>query len=168
MGIQEAAYCGRPILGIPFFADQKLNVETYVDYGAGMKIDYGELNQVNMTRSLTQLLKNAAYGDNAGKLSRIFKDRPIGPLENAVYWMEYAVRHRGAKQIRTKAREMIWFDYFLVDVIVVCLVLFALLTAFFAYLLNIVQNYFDGHIDGVQSTKDDENTSTTGNQRRTG
>lgn len=168
MGIQEAAYCGVPILGVPFFSDQKLNVETYVEYGAGMKIEYAELNELNMTRSLTQLLNNPAYVDNAGKLSRIFKDRPIGPLENAVYWTEYAVRHGGAKQIRTKAREMIWFDYFLVDVIVVCLVLFALLIAFFAYSLNIVQNYFDGHIDRAHNTKGDENISTTGNQRRTG
>lgn len=45
------------------------------------------------------------------------KDQPMKPLENAVFWMEYAIRHNGAPHFRSAALDLTWYQYHMVDVI---------------------------------------------------
>lgn len=71
---------------------------------------------------------NLRYLVNAQKQSKIFRDRPENPLKSAVYWSEYVIRHKGAPQLRSAARNLTDFQYHSVDVIVF------LVAAFFAVL----------------------------------
>jgi glucuronosyltransferase len=59
------------------------------------------------------------YRENAQRLSRIFRDQPRTPLEQAVYWTEYVIRHKGAPHLRSAAMDLAWYQYFLLDVIAV-------------------------------------------------
>jgi glucuronosyltransferase len=54
---------------------------------------------------------------NAQRLSRIFLDQPLTPLEQAVYWKEYVIRHKGAPHLRSAVLDLAWYQYFLLDVI---------------------------------------------------
>lgn len=56
-------------------------------------------------------------------LSRVFRDRPVSPMETAVYWTEYVIRHKGAPHLRTAAAEMPWYQYYLIDVLFVIFLL---------------------------------------------
>jgi glucuronosyltransferase len=59
------------------------------------------------------------YCENAQRLSRIYRDQPLTPLEQAVYWTEYLIRHKGAPHLRSAVLDLAWYQYYLLDVIVV-------------------------------------------------
>jgi glucuronosyltransferase len=59
------------------------------------------------------------YRENAQRLSRIYRDQPRTPLEQAVYWTEYVIRHKGAPHLRSAVLDLAWYEYFLLDVIAV-------------------------------------------------
>ncbi len=44
------------------------------------------------------------YKENAMPLSRIHHDRPIKPLDEAVFWIEFVMRNKGAKHLRVQYR----------------------------------------------------------------
>lgn len=58
------------------------------------------------------------YHENAERASKIFKERPISPLNTAIFWLEYILRHSGAPQIRPLSADMPLYQYLLLDVIV--------------------------------------------------
>jgi glucuronosyltransferase len=58
-------------------------------------------------------------------VSRAFRDRPITPLNTAIFWTEYVIRHRGAPHMRSAALELSWYQYLLLDVIAVLFVIAA-------------------------------------------
>jgi glucuronosyltransferase len=55
-------------------------------------------------------------------LSEWFRDRPQSPLETAIFWTEYEIRHSGAPHLRTAALDLTWCQYLLLDVITVLIV----------------------------------------------
>jgi len=59
------------------------------------------------------------YRENAQRLSLIFRDQPLTPLEQAVYWTEYVIRHKGAPHLRSALLDLACYQYFLLDVIAV-------------------------------------------------
>jgi glucuronosyltransferase len=67
------------------------------------------------------------------KLSMVLKDQPQTPLERAVYWTEYVIRHKGAPHLRSAAADLSWYQYLLLDVMLV-LATGALLVVFVCYL----------------------------------
>jgi glucuronosyltransferase len=62
------------------------------------------------------------------------RDQPLTPLEQAVYWTEYVIRHKGAPHLRSAVLDLAWYQYFLLDVIAVlglavgCVVLIVYMT----------------------------------------
>jgi glucuronosyltransferase len=60
-----------------------------------------------------------SYRENIQRLSRIYRDQPLTPLEQAVFWTEYVIRHKGAPHMRSAVLDLTWYQYFLLDVIAV-------------------------------------------------
>jgi len=59
------------------------------------------------------------YRENAQRLFHIIRDQPLIPLQQAVYWTEYVIRHKGAPHLRSAVLDLDWYQYFLLDVIAV-------------------------------------------------
>ena len=58
------------------------------------------------------------YRDTVEKRSSIMKDRENKPIDTAMYWIEYVIRHKGAYHLPSRpAIELAWYQYFLLDVI---------------------------------------------------
>uniref|UniRef100_A0A2K5HCC1 Glucuronosyltransferase n=1 Tax=Colobus angolensis palliatus TaxID=336983 RepID=A0A2K5HCC1_COLAP len=66
---------------------------------------------------LTSLDLVPIYKENVMKLSRIQHDQPVKPLDRAVFWIEFVMRHKGAKHLRVAAHDLTWFQYHSLDVI---------------------------------------------------
>ncbi|KAJ8972843.1 hypothetical protein NQ314_000007 [Rhamnusium bicolor] len=64
-------------------------------------------------------------------------DRPLPPLETAIYWVEYVARHRGAPHMRTAAVNMPFYKYYLIDVIAFLLFIVSL----FIYIVYFVSSF---------------------------
>ena len=63
-----------------------------------------------------------SYKSNATRLSTLFRDSPKAPKELAADWLEYVIRHGGAQHLRSAALDLNLFQYLLLDVISVILV----------------------------------------------
>ncbi|KAJ3642472.1 hypothetical protein Zmor_025257 [Zophobas morio] len=113
----ETVYFGVPVLAIPVYGDQKLNAQTAVSNGFGLVLPYKELNERTLREKLDELLNNPKYGDNAKSRSRIFHDRQVKPVDTALYWVDYVIRHKGAPHLRVAALDLPWYKYLLIDVI---------------------------------------------------
>lgn len=50
-------------------------------------------------------------------LSTIQHDQPVKPLDRAVFWIEFVMRHKGAKHLRPAAHDLTWYQYHSLDVI---------------------------------------------------
>ncbi|KAG8272878.1 hypothetical protein J6590_032030 [Homalodisca vitripennis] len=45
----------------------------------------------------------------------------MSPLDTAVYWTEYVLRHKGGRHLRSAAVDMPWYQLWLLDVALVLL-----------------------------------------------
>lgn len=57
------------------------------------------------------------YLRKAKKQSDLTHDRPMSPLQTAVYWVEFVCRHKDAGHLRVAGTDLPWYKYNLVDVI---------------------------------------------------
>lgn len=58
-----------------------------------------------------------SYKESVLKLSKIHHDQPIKPLDRAVFWIEFVMRHKGAKHLRPAAHHLTWYQYHCLDVL---------------------------------------------------
>ncbi|XP_060942407.1 UDP-glucuronosyltransferase 2C1-like [Limanda limanda] len=120
-GVQEAIYHGVPVVGIPLFFDQFDNLLRLKERGAAKIIELGELNGQSFEQGLQEVLLQDSYRQNMQRLSSLHRDQAIAPMDHAVFWVEYVIRHKGAAHLRTEAYKMPWYSYYSLDVLLVLL-----------------------------------------------
>lgn len=83
--------------------------------------------------------KRFRYRENAVRISRAYNDRPLSPLDTAIFWTEYVIRHRGAAHLRSAALDLTWYQYLLLDVLAVllCVVVFVFTVTFYVTKITI-------------------------------
>lgn len=113
----ECRYHGVPILGIPVYGDQIANIDIAVHEGWAYKLDYANLNEDTLKAGIDEILNNSTYVEKIKYLSSIYRDRPISALDNAVFWTEYVIRHRGAKHLQSNSVHLNFFQLHSIDVI---------------------------------------------------
>ncbi|KAJ8954678.1 hypothetical protein NQ318_011370 [Aromia moschata] len=112
----ETVYRGVPIIAIPFFGDQQMNAYSAEKAGYGIVLLSKDLSEESLTSVIEEILNNPKYTDEAKRRSKIINDRQVSPIDNAVYWVEYVVRHNGAKHLRVQYLDLAWYQYYLLDV----------------------------------------------------
>ncbi|XP_036621506.1 UDP-glucuronosyltransferase 2B17-like isoform X6 [Trichosurus vulpecula] len=116
-GIYEAIYHGVPMIGVPMFADQPDNIAHMKAKGAAVEVDFHKMTTADMLNALKTVINDPSYKENAMRLSRIHHDQPVKPLDRAVFWIEFVMRHKGAKHLRPAAHDLTWYQYHSLDVI---------------------------------------------------
>jgi glucuronosyltransferase len=114
---QEAIYNGVPIVAIPVFADQDSNALNAETKGYGVTLEVTEITEEKLLAAINKILDNPSYTSTAKTMSKYFKDQPIAPLDRAVYWTEYVIRHKGTRHLQSSARELNFIEYYCLDVI---------------------------------------------------
>ncbi|GAB1289790.1 UDP-glucuronosyltransferase [Apodemus speciosus] len=116
-GVYEAIYHGIPMIGIPLFGEQQDNIAHMVAKGAAVTLDIRTLSRTDLLNALEEVIDNPFYKKNAMWLSTIHHDQLMKPLDRAVFWIEFIMRHKGAKHLRPLGHNLTWYQYHSLDVI---------------------------------------------------
>ncbi|XP_068623981.1 UDP-glucosyltransferase 2-like [Battus philenor] len=117
----EAITAGVPLIGIPMLGDQWYNVEKYVHHGIGVMLRLESLTEDKLRNAILEITENTSYRENIARLRSLMQDQPQKPLERAIWWIEYVLRHGGAKHLRAPAANISWTEYLEVEVVSVIL-----------------------------------------------
>uniref|UniRef100_H3D2S9 UDP-glucuronosyltransferase n=2 Tax=Tetraodon nigroviridis TaxID=99883 RepID=H3D2S9_TETNG len=115
-GIYESIYHGVPMIGIPLLFDQFENILRLEERGAAKVVHATELTQQNFLEAVQEVLHDPSYRENMRRLSALHRDKPMHPLDTALFWIEFVMRHKGASHLRTESFRMPWYSYHSVDV----------------------------------------------------
>lgn len=58
------------------------------------------------------------------------------PLDKAIYWIEYVIRHNGAHHLKTAGNKLNWIQFLSIDVIIFLLIIFIIYYKFSVYLIK--------------------------------
>jgi glucuronosyltransferase len=135
-GTIEGSYRGVPILFMPFYGDQYRNAKLAESRGYAKKLLFSELTEKSLKSKINEMTTNKKYKTKAKEISRLLTDNPTEPIEEAMYWIEYAVRTNGAKHLKAAGMKLPWYKYLMLDVIGVSVIALWILLKGFQYFLS--------------------------------
>ncbi|XP_055367782.1 UDP-glucuronosyltransferase 2B20-like [Betta splendens] len=115
------------MVGIPMFCDKPENMGRMKSKGGAVMMDIKSMKAKDLRDALNAVVNGKSYKENAMRLSSIHHDRPMTPLEEAVFWIEFTLRNKGAKHLRVQAHQLTWYQYHSLDVLVFLLTVVLLL-----------------------------------------
>ncbi|XP_058478548.1 UDP-glucuronosyltransferase-like [Solea solea] len=116
-GIYEGMCNAVPMLMFPLFGDQGDNVHHMVSRGVAEELSIHYMTTDKLLAALKNIIQDKSYKERSVALSEIHLDRPLQPLEQAVFWTEFVIRHKGAAHLRVAAHDLNWIQYHSLDVI---------------------------------------------------
>ncbi|KAH8243489.1 hypothetical protein KR032_007779 [Drosophila birchii] len=117
LSIIEATHYAIPLLCIPIFFDQFQNTDRMEKMGVARNLDIKALNPEIVVGVIEDMVLNPRYKQRSLELSARFHDQPMTPIETAIWWTEYVLRHKGADHMRIAEQEMSLMQYYNVDVV---------------------------------------------------
>nr|XP_046241822.1 UDP-glucuronosyltransferase 2A1-like [Scatophagus argus] len=115
-GMQEAIYNGVPLVGLPLMFDQQDNFFRMKTKGVAKVLDLATVNKDNFLEALKEVLYKPSYREKMKKLSNLHRDQPMKPMDRAIFWIEFVMRHKGAKHLQTESYKMPAIQYHSIDV----------------------------------------------------
>ncbi|XP_077169513.1 UDP-glucuronosyltransferase 1A1-like isoform X1 [Paroedura picta] len=116
-GIYEGICNAVPMVVMPLFGDQMDNAIRVETRGAGVTLNVLEMTSQDLSEALKAVIYDKKYKENVMHLSALHLDRPIHPLDLAVHWVEFVMKHKGAPHLRPAAHDLNWFQYHSIDVV---------------------------------------------------
>nr|XP_060639801.1 UDP-glucuronosyltransferase 1A1-like isoform X5 [Anolis sagrei ordinatus] len=116
-GVYEGICNGVPMVLMPLFGDQMDNAKRVESRGAGVTLNIIEMTAKDISEALKAVIYDKKYKENIQRLSELHLDRPIHPLDLAVHWVEFVMKHKGAPHLRPAAHDLNWVQYHSIDVI---------------------------------------------------
>ncbi|ETN61208.1 glucosyl/glucuronosyl transferase [Anopheles darlingi] len=145
LGSTEALHHGKPMVGVPIYGDQELNLARAERAGYGLKLDYESLSEETILAAIRKVLSDESYTRAAKTISTRYRDQPLGPAKTAVYWVEYVLRHRGAPHLQSPSTKLSFIEYNLLDVYaLMALIVLSSLVGFVLVVKAIVRRIFPG------------------------
>ncbi|EFX66425.1 hypothetical protein DAPPUDRAFT_64710 [Daphnia pulex] len=113
---QEAVYHGVPFIALPVWSDQPINAQKAQEDGYAIKLDWNQLTEEVLYDAIQLVLNEPRYKRRMKEVSAVMRDQMESPLERAIYWIEYVIRHQGAPHLRSASRQLSIYQKCLLDV----------------------------------------------------
>ncbi|KFV62648.1 UDP-glucuronosyltransferase 1-1, partial [Dryobates pubescens] len=121
-GVYEGICNAVPMVLMPLFGDQMDNAKRVESREAGLVLNILEMTSKDISTALKTVINDKKYKENIKRMSELHLDRPIHPLDLAVHWVEFVMRHKGAPHLRPAAHDLNWIQYHSLDVVAFLLV----------------------------------------------
>ena len=77
-------------------------------------------SEANFYDALNNVLHDPKYTEAAKMVGSAMNDQIDRPLDRAVWWIEHVMRHPTMYQGTSPAHKLTWYQYFLLDVVLLC------------------------------------------------
>ncbi|XP_043282576.1 UDP-glucosyltransferase 2-like isoform X2 [Venturia canescens] len=112
-------------------------------------ITHGVLTEETLDEALHEIFYNPIYKKKILQVSAQFHDRPMAPMDTAVWWIEYVLR-RGDQSLRSVAMDLHWWQIELLDVYTAILVVIMIsVFSIISFIRLIVKKLFIDHLGSL-------------------
>ncbi|KAI8432034.1 hypothetical protein MSG28_004553 [Choristoneura fumiferana] len=133
----ETVYHGVPIVTIPVFCDHDANaLKAEVD-GYAKKLELRHITSEKLYDAIKEVINEPKYKVEVMKRQMLLRDQKETPLERAVYWTEYVIRHKGAYHLQSPAKDLNFIQYYLLDVAAIALIVVFTVITLVSYAIRI-------------------------------
>ena len=101
--------------------DQHANAKEADRIGFGKALPFHDVTLQSFNESIHDILDNPKYRKRAQEHGRLLKDQLSEPLEKAIWWMEFLVRHPDQNHFRSPIHDLTWYKLYCLDVALVAL-----------------------------------------------
>jgi len=115
--LQESICYTTPIIAIPINSDQFANANEALRLGIGVSVDWHSLTEETLAREVAKMFEGKSYQNKVETLQRRILDTPQHPLDRAVWWLEYLLRHPSNSAMRSRAHDLHWTQSMMLDVV---------------------------------------------------
>jgi len=125
MGTTEAVASAVPIVGVPIYGDQSLNIASLVQRGMALQLELKKLDENTVYEALTKAL-DPSFKARAKEVASAYNNRVQDPLETAIWWVEHVAETKGAPLAQSSAVYLPRFVYHSLDVYLVVILILLL------------------------------------------
>jgi len=104
-GVSEVIGAGKPIVGVPFMADQPRNAEQLVHLGVGLSLNVNKFTSIQVRSAVTEVLTNPNYTIKMKELQALEAVASKTTANKVVDAVEYARRFGSKNLIVKRARD---------------------------------------------------------------
>ncbi|VDO44058.1 unnamed protein product [Haemonchus placei] len=134
--MMETATLGKPVITIPLFADQSKNAKLMQKYGFGIIVEKTELLGGNrLHEAIDRVIKDKKYQTSATRISRLLARRPFSPEDKLVKTVELAAEFGNIPELKAAGRNLSFFVYYNIDLIVILSVVFLSVFGLILYII---------------------------------
>lgn len=113
----ETVHFGIPIIGIPIWFDQNINMIRAQASGYALRVPFNYDIAQNLKSAVNAMLSDEKYAKRAKELSAIYHDRPIKPGAELVHWVNHVISTGGALHLRSPAVNVPLYQRLYLDLI---------------------------------------------------
>ncbi|CAD7082966.1 unnamed protein product [Hermetia illucens] len=144
LSTQEAIWHGVPVVAVPFFLDQNTNSYSLIVAGVATYVDIKKLTAKDLETALRTILEDPSYAERMKLQSFRFKQRPMKPLETALWWVNYVLKDPNPTHLRSPVIDLGYFKANSYDIILYAFTFLILLSYiirhFVAYLSKLLNS----------------------------
>ncbi|KAG5683528.1 hypothetical protein PVAND_012802 [Polypedilum vanderplanki] len=138
LSIEEAIDRAVPMIVIPFFNDQFTNSMKVQQLSIGLAADLQSLNEKFLRQLIDEVIYGSQYKENILKLQKFIHDSPMRPVDKAVWWIEYVLRHNGTSHLKYSGKDVPFYQKYMLDFAAIAIVVLHIFVGIFKTLLAIV------------------------------
>ncbi len=125
--VMESIYHRVPMIVFPFAFDQ-LTIASYVQAQKfGKVMDIAAFTEEELIDNIEDILTNTEYVNNVKEAGDVIREMKTNNVSNPVFWIDHVIKY-GTKYVRSKAYDLPTYQYLMLDVLAVLVLVFVVVT----------------------------------------